>query len=136
MTVLYMYDNDFARVKIGLELPTFSIVMRDVIGCWLCHEFVFYYSHRLLHTKWLYPLHKTHHEFSTPTVLIAQYCGIFEAVFGNFFPSVSGIRLIGPHITTALLWGSIMLITIITDHCGYYLPFIHSPQLHDYHHLV
>jgi len=73
MSVLYIYDDDFARIKIGRELPNFYIVMRDVIGCWLCHEFVFYYSHRLLHTKWLYPLHKTHQEFATPTVLLAQY---------------------------------------------------------------
>ena len=131
-----MLDNDFARVKIGPELPSFFIVMRDVIGCWLCQEFVFYYIHRLLHTKLLYPLHKKHHEFSTPTILIAQYCGVVEAMVANLFPAAIGMRIMEVHITTGVLWTSIMIITIITDHCGYYLPFIKSPQLHDYHHLV
>jgi hypothetical protein len=39
------------------------------------------------------------------------------------------------HIATALLWFSIVPVTLTFGHMGYHLPFLHTPQMHDYHHL-
>jgi fatty acid hydroxylase domain-containing protein 2 len=35
-----------------------------------------------------------------------------------------------------LIWVTITAITTVTDHSGYHLPFLKSPQFHDNHHAV
>jgi methylsterol monooxygenase len=38
------------------------------------------------------------------------------------------------HIATAALWVSIVIVTTLNDHAGFHFPFLHSSELHDYHH--
>lgn len=131
----YYYQDNWLNVRVSRELPNFSIVMRDLLVCFSCQEIIFYYSHRLLHYRWFYALHKQHHEFVTPVCITAMYAGTIEHIFSNIVPVVIGFKIMNVHMVTALLWLLHVIITTLNDHSGYHLPFLHSSQLHDYHHL-
>jgi sterol desaturase/sphingolipid hydroxylase (fatty acid hydroxylase superfamily) len=131
----YFHLNNWMKIQVSRDLPSFPIVMRDLFVSFCCQEFFFYYSHRLLHYRWFYALHKQHHEFVTPVCITAMYAGVIEHIFSNVIPVVIGFRFMGAHMSTALLYLTIVVVTTLNDHSGYHLPFLHSSELHDYHHL-
>lgn len=110
--------------------------MLDLIVCMFTQEIIFYYSHRALHHKALYKLiHKKHHEYKSPTAITAIYCNPLEHVLSNLLPVAAAFPFLKCHVSTALLWLTIVVVTTLNDHCGHHLPFLHSSELHDYHHL-
>lgn len=50
-------------------------------------------------------------------------------------PVVVGPILMGSHLSSITMWFSLALIITSISHCGYHLPFLPSPEFHDYHHL-
>ena len=40
----------------------------------------------------------------------------------------------GSHVATGWLWFSLAVATTLVSHCGYHLPFLPSPEAHDFHH--
>jgi methylsterol monooxygenase len=117
------------------ELPTFATAMRDLFLFYIIQDILFYYSHRLLHHRWFYRIHKKHHEFTAPIGIASQYCEIVEHFLSNLFPVFFGFIFVKPHVTTVALWLTIVIVTTVNDHSGYHLPFLHSSRIHDYHHM-
>lgn len=48
---------------------------------------------------------------------------------------MTGPMIMGSHIVSIGAWFSLALITTSISHCGYHLPFLPSPEFHDFHHL-
>ncbi|XP_051023231.1 fatty acid hydroxylase domain-containing protein 2-like [Acomys russatus] len=118
------------------ELPTFHWVLLAMALFTLVDEILFYYSHRLLHHPTLYKkIHKKHHEWTAPIGVITMYAHPIELAASNMLSVMVGPLAMGSHLSSIIVWLCVALIVSTISHCGYHLPFLPSPEFHDYHHL-
>ncbi|KAB7499172.1 Fatty acid hydroxylase domain-containing protein 2 [Armadillidium nasatum] len=118
------------------KLPTFHWVIFELAIFIIVEEICFYYSHRLLHHRYLYKrYHKLHHEWQSPIAVTAVYSHPVEHIFSNLLPIFAGPMIMGSHIATFWLWVSLAIFSTLNAHSGYHLPFFPSPEAHDFHHL-
>nr|XP_060621505.1 fatty acid hydroxylase domain-containing protein 2 [Anolis sagrei ordinatus]XP_060621506.1 fatty acid hydroxylase domain-containing protein 2 [Anolis sagrei ordinatus]XP_060621507.1 fatty acid hydroxylase domain-containing protein 2 [Anolis sagrei ordinatus]XP_060621508.1 fatty acid hydroxylase domain-containing protein 2 [Anolis sagrei ordinatus]XP_060621509.1 fatty acid hydroxylase domain-containing protein 2 [Anolis sagrei ordinatus]XP_060621510.1 fatty acid hydroxylase domain-containing len=119
-----------------LQLPTFHWFIFEVAIFTLVDEILFYYSHRLVHHPFLYKhIHKKHHEWTAPIGIVSVYAHPVEHVVSNMLPVIAGPVLLGSHVTSITVWLCLALLATSVSHCGYHLPFLPSPEFHDFHHL-
>jgi hypothetical protein len=78
--------------------------VRDAVASGVLVELLFYTSHRLLHTKYLYAYHKLHHGYKAPIALAALYAHPLEAVLGNTLAVMAPAYICGIH-GYSWLWG-------------------------------
>jgi len=118
-----------------LPLPSFKSFLVQMASCILLEEILFYYSHRILHIPFVYRLfHKKHHQWTAPISVAAVYCTPVEHVFSNMLPILTGPLIIGAHSAVTFVWITMAILNTIHVHSGYHIPFLPSPQSHDWHH--
>lgn len=116
-------------------VPTFGVLIRDLLVTHLVVEFTFYPIHRLMHWKPIYNrVHKVHHEWKAPIAVASIYNHPLELLTGSFFPFVAGPLLMRSHVCTVWILNLMTYTTVVTEHSGYQLPFLKSAQFHHYHH--
>lgn len=119
------------------ELPTFERILIEFFVFNIVEEIFFYYSHRILHHPKFYArFHKKHHEWTAPIGITSVYCGPLEMVVSNLFPAALGPLLMRSHLFTSWVWFGLVLFSTTLAHGGYHVPFLFSPEAHDYHHKV
>lgn len=58
----------------------------------LVEDFAFYWSHRMLHTPYLYKkVHKVHHEFNNTVSIAATYAHPVEYFLAIYYPPLTGL---------------------------------------------
>lgn len=124
------FPEDFRAV------PSFERVLLDLAVCILVDEIGFYYSHRLFHNKFFYKhVHKKHHLWQSPIAITATYCHPLEHMLSNILPVAGGSVIMQSHTSITWLWLMLATLTTLNNHSGYHLPFSHSSEFHDFHHL-
>jgi sterol desaturase/sphingolipid hydroxylase (fatty acid hydroxylase superfamily) len=128
-------------------LPEFSSFLWQFIVFYVLEDTLFYWIHRLLHTRYLYnQIHRKHHQFKTPIGLMSEYAHPIEGIFGFFLPAIAGPILllalgVKVHLVTVCIWILHKRTDSVDGHSGYNLPvnwlaFIlkGGNSRHDFHH--
>jgi sterol desaturase/sphingolipid hydroxylase (fatty acid hydroxylase superfamily) len=106
-------------------------------------EFGFYWSHRLLHTSYLYArVHKIHHEWTFPVCIAAQHQHPLDYMLASIVPVVISVNIVKPHMFTYTMFVLYTMMVNMDDHCGYafpwspvrLIPFTSPTEAHDWHH--
>ncbi|KAK2749433.1 hypothetical protein FQN57_006367 [Myotisia sp. PD_48] len=117
------------------QLPSSREVMKTCIIGALLREVIFYYVHRLLHTKFMYRwVHHVHHEFRTPIALAASYSHPIDHVLINAMPIYLPMAIQRAHYLTLITFGAACVFDASIAHCGYSLFRMPSVHEHDVHH--
>ncbi|EYU45961.1 hypothetical protein ABFS82_04G086400 [Erythranthe guttata] len=132
----------FMGMRSSLPLPSWKVISTQILFYFILEDFVFYWGHRILHTKWLYKhVHSVHHEYATPFGLTSEYAHPAEILFLGF-ATIVGPAITGPHLITLWLWMVLRVLETVEAHCGYhfpwslsnFLPLYGGADFHDYHH--
>jgi sterol desaturase/sphingolipid hydroxylase (fatty acid hydroxylase superfamily) len=114
---------DWSPREFALHVVPFVIIV----------DAVFFTTHYLLHTPFLYRLvHKVHHSFSAPFALAAVYAHPFEHLLSNVLSISAGPLVMGSHAVTVMLWACLAVFNTTGAHSGFALP--HIKREHDVHH--
>ncbi|XP_069448572.1 fatty acid hydroxylase domain-containing protein 2 [Ovis canadensis] len=116
------------------ELPTFHWFLLELVIFTLTEEVLFCYSHSFLHHPKLHKkIRKKHHEWTVPITATCLSVHPIEHVI-NMLPAILDPTVMVSHLPSITTWTSLALIFTVISHCGYHLPFLPSPEFHDYHH--
>lgn len=121
---------DFIRT-----VPHFHTIVTHIAGCIIIREILFYYSHRLLHSRYFYERHhKKHHRWTAPIAVSAQYADQFEHLYSNLAPTMIPLALLRCNLLTILIFYTHVNLRTLSDHSGYKFPYYYNSERHDKHH--
>lgn len=127
--------------------PSFTKYMIHFVWMFTMEDFLFYWSHRLLHIPYLYKkIHKVHHLSKVTISLSAIATHPVEYVLGNLMPTQLGIMLCPGkiHFASAILFVIFRVANTVEGHAGYgfkfgfskFIPFVSAANYHNHHHLM
>ncbi|XP_044980148.1 very-long-chain aldehyde decarbonylase GL1-10-like isoform X1 [Hordeum vulgare subsp. vulgare] len=131
-------------IRTGLPLPSPGEVAAQIAVYLLVEDYLGYWIHRLLHTRWGYDhIHRVHHEFTAPVGYAAPYAHWAEVLILGV-PAFTGPAIVPCHMTTLWLWFVLRHLEAIDIHSGFnfpfnptkLIPFYGGAEHHDYHHRV
>lgn len=102
-------------IRTGLPLPSAGETAAQLVLYLLVEDYLGYWIHRLLHTKWCYD--KIHREFTAPIGFAAPYAHWAEVLILGV-PSFAGPAIVPCHMTIFWLWFVIRQIEAIDIHSG------------------
>lgn len=103
----------------------------------------FYYTHRLMHSSYLYKWHSDHHAFIRPYALAGLYCSPLEMMFVNQLSVVIPFQLLGFSFNEVILFSLLVPLNVLKGHAGLHersdvpkwIPhFLVESSEHDSHH--
>lgn len=123
--------------------PSYKTLIPQIIFFMIVEDTCFYWSHRLLHSSYLYSkIHKQHHEYINTIGIASEYSSPIDFVFTSVVTSGIGPLILNCHIFTLYMWTFLRVLETIDGHSGYdfswspfrLLPFSGGANYHNFHH--
>lgn len=145
MPALFYIFNSFGHVEVFGPRPSWSIILFQIGLFILSEDTIFFWTHYLFHTPWLYQkIHKKHHVYTQPSSFTAVLSDPFEAIQTQFAMWFMPVFLGNTHVFTLALWVTLRAYQTFLAHSGYDMPYITTqywfPEwmpgalAHDFHH--
>uniref|UniRef100_A0A7S3UYT9 Fatty acid hydroxylase domain-containing protein n=1 Tax=Aplanochytrium stocchinoi TaxID=215587 RepID=A0A7S3UYT9_9STRA len=120
--------HGWANIRFGGAAPKFGTMAWQVFLGFLGYDFMFYWSHRLLHSPQFYKrVHKKHHMFHTPIGISSAHEHVVESIFQLFnwyIPlGVVGYLAGDLHACTIFYYNVFRWLEAVDAHSGYKFPF-------------
>lgn len=97
------------------------------------NDTIFYFSHRALHTRWLFKkVHVRHHRFRFVRGLVAEYAHPVEDL-ANFVAFMAGPTLLGSPFAIVASWVFLRMFETVDAHSGYAVT--PCASRHAFHHM-
>ena len=127
------YDADLVFAP---KLPPASVIITSMGTFAIVSEIWFYSWHRLMHKyDFLYNnFHAIHHQITFPTPVSSLYAHPLEHILLNFPTLCLGPLLTQSHFVLWVAWSLFATVSTCQAHSGWHLPFMGSPEQHDFHH--
>ncbi|CAF1097972.1 unnamed protein product [Adineta ricciae] len=143
--VLYYLLNYFGHLDIHGPRPSWSTIIYQLTLFILAEDAIFFWTHYLFHTPWLYKaVHKKHHVYTQPTGVVSVLSDPWEGLQNQISIWLMPIVLKDKHLFTLCLWIVIRVYQTVNAHSGYDFPYISTqywfPSImsgalgHDFHH--
>jgi 4-alpha-methyl-delta7-sterol-4alpha-methyl oxidase len=123
-------------------LPAWYLIIAQVILFIYIDDFLYYWMHRAMHTRWLLKhVHGLHHRIYAPRAIAGHYMHPLEYVLTGLL-ALAGPSLFGAHVVTVWIWIAFRQWEAVEGHCGYdfpwsptrWLPLSDGALHHDFHH--
>ena len=116
--IRHLIINDYSMVYSSISDYGMIYFLFTIVLLILIHDFYFYFSHKLIHHKKLFFIHKRHHISTNPTPWSAFSFGPIEAVIQIIWLPI--IILILPlHPFSLLIWVLWMMTMNVIGHLGF-----------------
>ncbi|MCB0404502.1 MAG: sterol desaturase family protein [Bdellovibrionales bacterium] len=114
-----LYQSDWTLIYSNFHEFNLAYYLLAIPLVFILHDFYFYWTHRLLHTKWLFKkVHLIHHNSTNPTPLTSLAFHPIEAIIqGAFLPLV--VMLIPLHVSVVIILVAGSYIYNVIGHLGY-----------------
>lgn len=117
--VIELWKADGTAVYMDIhQFPLWYLPLSVVLYLFL-HDTYFYWTHRLMHLKRVFPvMHRVHHQSRPPTPWAAFSFHPYESVLGALF--LPALALVLPiHVSAILFILSLMTFAAVLNHSGY-----------------
>mgnify|MGYP001124655649 CR=1 FL=1 len=142
---LYYVLNLFGHVEIFGPRPAWSTILFQLAMFILAEDALFFWTHYLFHTPWLYQkIHKKHHLYTQPTGVVSVLSDPWENLQNQLSIWLLPMFFKEKHLFTLCLWMIIRVYQTVNAHSGYDLPYVSTQYWfswvmsgalgHDFHH--
>jgi len=125
--------------------PLFTFVWQIAV-CFILTDFLFYWTHRLLHYPFFYKLvHKKHHRFTLTIGIASEFADPVDDLISSTIPTIAPPILLKCHMSVACVFLFLRMWETIDAHSGYcfpwsvwtFFPWLNGgPRFHEFHHRV
>jgi len=137
----------FGMPDFAAPLPSFLSLCGMYMGCIAFNDWGFYWSHRAVHSKFLYKtIHKQHHSYIGTIGFAAEEAHPVEQIVSNIGPTIGGCLFFGRPLLVFWLWLGCRLQQTYEGHSGYSFAdtWLHrlgftnadAAAYHDFHHVM
>lgn len=105
------------------KIPEWYESFIQIMCALIMYDFMFFIIHKCLHTKYLYWIHKMHHEYNNPVIWSDAHTSIIEIVLVAVLPNIVIGLFIDMHIYTLCMLIIVSISLGISQHSGYDLPY-------------